>query len=341
MTAVDCHEPTYLIHSKQNSFVLYPCDFRIDTCNSVKMTEASNRAYVMGHHEYKGIWYPNIVVDSSIEALQTFEVRPDDVWVVTYPKAGTHWMLEIVGLILSDGYPQKIDRSSSSTLIEMIDLDQKLPFTKEEEEQNPPDMTPFMEKIKKAPSPRVIQTHLRLKYMPQNVLKKAKVIYVGRNPKDTAVSWFKFLKDDVPLTWESVVHQAMDGTIEYGPWADHVKEFWEIRQHYENLLIVFYEDILRDPVKHIRMVAEHIGRPLSEELLQRVVENSSLSGMRKTYEKRAKQLKEPGAELARLKFISKGKTGQWKNYFTVAQNEIFDEYFRKEMEGVDIEIPFE
>ncbi|XP_071488944.1 sulfotransferase 1A1-like [Diadema antillarum] len=306
------------------------------------MTEASNLPSLMGHHEYEGIHYPNIVVDSCVDTLKSFEVRPDDVWVVTYPKAGTHWMLEIVGLILSDGYPEKIDRSSSSTLIEMIDLDQKLPYTKEEEEQNPPDMTPFMEKIKKAPSPRVIQTHLRLKYMPKDLLKKAKVIYVGRNPKDTAVSWFKFHKDErVPNKWETVFQQSMDGTIDYGPWAHHVKEFLEIRHHYENLLIVFYEDILRDPAKHVRMVAEHIGRPLSEELLQRVVENSSLSGMRKTYEKRAKQLKDPVAELAKLTFISKGKTGQWKNHFTVAQNEIFDEYFRKEMKGVDIEIPFE
>ncbi|XP_071488933.1 sulfotransferase 1A1-like [Diadema antillarum] len=308
------------------------------------MTEASNLAYIRGQHVYDGICYANAVLDSSIEALQTFEVRPDDVWVVTYPKAGTHWMLEIVGLILSGGYPEKIDRSSSSTLIEMIDLDQKLPDTKEEEEQNPPDMTPFMEKIKKAPSPRVIQTHLRLKYMPQDLLKKAKVIYVGRNPKDTAVSWFKFVKDDpsdVPLTWETVFQQSIDGTIEYGPWADHVKEFWEIRHHYENLLIVFYEDILRDPVKHVRMVAEHIGRPLSEELLQRVVENSSLSRMKKTYDKKAEQLNEPLAESVRLKFVSKGKTGQWKKNFTVAQNEIFDEWFRKEMEGVDIQIPFE
>ncbi|XP_072182183.1 sulfotransferase 1A1-like [Diadema setosum] len=307
------------------------------------MTEASNLAYIRGQHEYDGICYSNIVLDSSIEALKSFDVSPDDVWVVTYPKAGTHWMLEIVGLILSDGYPEKIDRSSSSTLIEMIDLDQKLPDTKEEEEQNPPDMTPFIEKIKKAPSPRVIQTHLRLKYMPQDLLKKAKVIYVGRNPKDTAVSWFKFVKDDpsdVPLTWETVFQQFIDGTIEYGPWADHVKEFWEIRQH-ENLLIVFYEDILRDPVKHVRMVAEHIGRPLSEELLQRVVENSSLSRMKKTYDKRAEQLNEPQAESVRLKFVSKGKTGQWKDSFTVAQNEIFDDWFRKEMDGVDIRIPFE
>ncbi|XP_071488932.1 sulfotransferase 1A1-like [Diadema antillarum] len=307
------------------------------------MADDSELAYVRRIHDYDGINYGNLVLDSSIEAMRTFEVRPDDTWVITYPKAGTHWMLEIVGLILSDGYPEKIDRSSSSTLIEMIDLDQKLPDTKEEEEQNPPDMTPFMEKIKEAPSPRVIQTHLRLKYMPRDLLEKGKAIYVARNPKDTAVSWYNFTKNyprDIPFSWEKNIQQFVDGSIEYGPWADHLKEFWEIRQE-KNLLFVWYEDILRDPVKHIRMVADHIGRPLSDEVLQRVVENSSLSSMLKTYKKKADDHKEQQAETLRLTFLFKGKKGKWKDYFTVAQHEMFEEWFQKEMEGSDIKVPFE
>ncbi|XP_071493687.1 sulfotransferase 1A1-like [Diadema antillarum] len=307
------------------------------------MAKRSKPSYIRGVHKYDGIKYSNVVLDSSIEALRTFNVRPDDTWVVTYPKSGTHWMLEIVGLINSDGYPEKIDRISSSTVIEMIDLDQKLPDTMEEEEQNPPDMTPNMENIERAPSPRVIQTHLRLKYMPEDLLKKGKVIYVARNPKDTAVSWYNFMKDypfKVPLTLERTIEMAINGNIEFGPWPDHVKEFWEIRQE-ENLLFLFYEDILQDPAKYIRMVADHIGRPLSDEALQRVVENSSMPGMRKTYQKRAEGNAEPNSELIRLQFLNKGKTGRWKNYFTVAQNEKFDEWFQKEMKGVNIGFQFE
>ena len=36
-------------------------------------------------------------------------------------------------------------------------------------------MTPFLDVIAKAPSPRVIQTHLRLGRMPQDMLKKSRV----------------------------------------------------------------------------------------------------------------------------------------------------------------------
>ncbi|XP_071488967.1 sulfotransferase 1B1-like [Diadema antillarum] len=307
------------------------------------MAEGPHLANIRGYHDYDRIYYCNLVLDSSVEALRTFEVRHDDVWIVTYPKAGTHWMLEIVGLILSDGYPEKIDRSSSSTLIEMIDLDQKLPDTKEEEEQNPPDMTPFMEKIKEAPSPRIIQTHLRLKYIPHDLLTKAKVIYITRNPKDTAVSFFNFTKDypaEIPMTWNRMFEHFIGSNPQYGTWSSHVKEFWEIRQE-DNLLFVFYEDILQDPVKHIKMVAAHIGRTLSDEVLQRVLENSSLSKMKKNYEGKATDQTEKQNESVRLQFVFKGQKGRWKDYFTVAQNEIFDEWFRKEMKGVDIDVSFE
>lgn len=41
------------------------------------------------------------------------------------------------------------------------------------------------------PSPRVIKTHLPLSLLPRSVAEVgAKVIYVGRNPKDVAVSYY-------------------------------------------------------------------------------------------------------------------------------------------------------
>ena len=84
-------------------------------------------------------------------------------------------MTEIIGLILTDGRPNEVDRTLFQGCAEIIDMSKKLPLTKEEEERNPVDMTPFLDIIDKAPSPRVIFTHLRLERMPKDMLSKCKV----------------------------------------------------------------------------------------------------------------------------------------------------------------------
>ena len=41
-----------------------------------------------------------------------------------------------------------------------------------------------IQKLKNAKDPRFIKTHLPLSLLPDDLLEKAKVIYVARNPKD-------------------------------------------------------------------------------------------------------------------------------------------------------------
>ncbi|XP_072170394.1 sulfotransferase 1C4-like [Diadema setosum] len=292
-------------------------------------------------HCHDGIWYPSVVLKSSIEGLRSFEVRPDDVWVITFPKSGTHWIIEIVALILNEGYPEKVDRTLLSSAAEMINMEQKFP-TKKEDLANL-DMSPFLDVIDKALSPRVILTHIRLNRMPRDMLKKAKAIYCVRNPKDITTSWFNFysVSKIVGLKWEDNFEQFLQGKMYWGSWPAHVKEALDSRGE-KNLLIVQYEELLRDPMTGVRKIAEHIGRPLSDEVLERVVMNSSLSEMKETYHKLVESGREnltrgPGLN----SFLNKGKIGQWKTRFTVAQNEIFDEWYQKEMAGTNFSISFE
>ncbi|KAG8549214.1 hypothetical protein GDO81_022163 [Engystomops pustulosus] len=73
------------------------------------------------------------------------------------------------------------------------------------------------------------------------------IIYVARNPKDVAVSFYHF--DTMnnlhprPGAWEEYVEKFLSGNVGYGPWGTHVKEFWALRQK-RNILYLFYEDML-------------------------------------------------------------------------------------------------
>ena len=86
-------------------------------------------------------------------------------------------MMEIVGLIQAEGNPDNIDRSLSSSTAGMIDVGQKLPQTRSEELARPADMTPFLDRIETAKSPRIIRCHLQPHVLPTDLFKRAKVGY--------------------------------------------------------------------------------------------------------------------------------------------------------------------
>lgn len=51
----------------------------------------------------------------------------------------------------------------------------------------------FYEKANDMPSPRVLKSHFKLKFLPREIEeKRPKLIYIARNPKDVAVSFFNF-----------------------------------------------------------------------------------------------------------------------------------------------------
>lgn len=66
------------------------------------------------------------------------------------------------------------------------------------------------------PSPRLLNTHFRFKYLPKGLTeKKSKIVHIVRNPKDACVSYYHhnakdlFTKIDCP--WDEYVEKFMNG----------------------------------------------------------------------------------------------------------------------------------
>ncbi|XP_047568682.1 sulfotransferase 1A1 [Lutra lutra] len=261
----------------------------------------------------------------ALGSLQDFQARPDDLLISTYPKSGTTWVSEILDMIYQGGDLQKCRRAS--ILI-------RVPFL----EFKAPGVPTGLEALKDTPAPRLIKTHLPLALLPQTLLdQKVKVVYVARNAKDVAVSFYHFyyrmakVHPD-PGTWDCFLEKFMAGEVSYGSWYQHVREWWELSHTYP-VLYLFYEDMKENPKREIEKILKFLGRSLPEETVDLIVQQTSFKEMKKNSMANYSTIPADIMDHSISAFMRKGITGDWKTTFTVAQNERFDADYARKMEG--------
>uniref|UniRef100_A0A8C9WTT1 Sulfotransferase n=1 Tax=Scleropages formosus TaxID=113540 RepID=A0A8C9WTT1_SCLFO len=262
--------------------------------------------------KFEGVTMTHYFTDNW-EKVKNFKAKPDDVVIATYPKAGTTWMSEIVDQLFFG----EIRRESSSPSI--FDRVPFLEFC--EDFQTGTDQIESL-----LTSPRLIKTHLPVQLVPQSFWEQnCRMIYVARNPKDIMVSYYHFdrmnkIQPD-PGAWEEYIDKFNTGQLVFGSWYDHVQGWWEKSRSYSRICYVFFEDM-----REISRLCSFLGLSPNETQKKEV--------LRKT-----------GCFNSRFHFplfpVVPGIVGDWKNHFTVAQNEAFNEEYRKKMKESDLKFKME
>ncbi|XP_043940839.1 sulfotransferase 1C1-like [Protopterus annectens] len=279
----------------------------------------------LGLKPVQGVPLMDLIADS-YELVANFQAKPDDVLVATYPKAGTTWMQEIVDMIDNEGDVEKCKRAPTHIRFPFIEF-----FL-------PPPLKSGIEDAENMPSPRKLKTHLPFHLMPKSFWEqRSKVIYVARNAKDNAVSYYFFEKmtKAPPRSWEEFLTTFMQGNVGWGSWYDHVKGFWEKKDQHQ-ILYLFYEDMKKNPEQEIRKVMKFLEKDLPDHVISKIIEHTSFSSMKKNPMANYSTMPSGLLDQSFHKFMRKGDVGDWKNHFTVAQNEVFEEDYKKKMAGTSL-----
>ncbi|XP_070557367.1 sulfotransferase 2A1-like [Ptychodera flava] len=286
---------------------------------------------------YKGYFYPEEFSREKLEAgvLETFPFKDGDVVIDGFMKTGTTWLKHVLLAMYDDwGLCTLRDERDASCL--------EWPVIKPEVEGIRPEWRRvFREQLNtdSIPSPRLFRTHLPYEIFPQKALqdKKVKVIYISRNPKDTCVSYYHYVKDFASGSWhttcEDTIHRFIKGTVTAGPFLNHVISWRKLGEN-DNVFHIDYEEMKHDLAKVVEKLADFLCRPLTASRIRQVVEETSVESMRKAGRKvvESQEVKN---------FIRRGGIGDWKNHFTVAQSEMFDREISEKFKKNDINFTYE
>ncbi|GFY72393.1 sulfotransferase 1C2 [Trichonephila inaurata madagascariensis] len=313
-------------------------------------TSKAQKPKIPFYQDVDGFKIPGFFSAEAYKSALAYKPKPDDLFIVTYPKCGTTWVQNIVASIFRDGRP----------------FQSALEFFTE---------TPFLEMAgaqaaENMKRPGAIKFHLPYHMTPQSP--DAKYIFVARNPKDCCVSFYHHAEGIPGYQFEGGEFDVffelfMNGEVEFGDYFDCVLSWYEHRND-PNVLFITYEELKKDIKSNALKIAQFIGPQYKEKLekdeklLNDVILHSSFNFMKEHLNKHLLEMEKIPKEMiinnpdvpagirklfandfkmakkgtSDVTFVRKGIIGDWRNYFSPTQNARLEKRFRERTAGTDL-----
>lgn len=228
-------------------------------------------------------------------AGRNIEVFDDDIYIVSYPKSGNTWARFLLGNLYNQ-----------ADAVTFSNLERNVPDIY----QNPPRL------LRELPRPRILKSH---EYLDPRY---PKVIYIVRDPRDVAVSYYHYLikmrviKEDCPMT--AYIDRFVRGRLDpFGSWRDHAGGWLGARQGRSDFLLLRYEEMLDNPARELRKIVEFLGHSATDEQIEVAVARSSFERMRALEQQEAGQWAAIKSGRTDKPFMRKAQKEGWRTELPV------------------------
>jgi aryl sulfotransferase len=258
-----------------------------------------------------------------------FPFREGDIVIGTWAKSGTTWCQQIVTQMIFEGEEQ----IATLDIAPWVDM-RIIPFE------------PMMEQLEAQTHRRCLKTHLPADALVMSP--KAKYLYLARDGRDVAWSWYNHL-----MIMKDAFYEMVNGTpgevgapVErpttdvrefFHDWLDHdaapcwpywsnVQTWWDIR-HLPNVKLVHYNDLKADMPGEMRRIAAFLEIPIDEAKWPAIVEHCTFDYMKANAETLSPALNDFW-EGGMTSFINKGTNNRWRDVLTAEEIQKYEDTAR-------------